>query len=541
MAIRASGRQRGDVDGLARQGRRGSWRPLLGIAVAICAGATLVACGGSSSSTGTTSAGNATDINPHGILKYGIDLNDEFDNTFNPEMSLNPCGFAILSNIYASGLGITNTAFIPNVIQSWSSTDNTVTLHVRPGVVFSNGDPVTAQTIKDSITYMKPNPLLTTLTAISSMDVTGPLTLVLNLSNPIPGDVIQALYHTDGTIIDPATTATDATKPIGAGPFVLQSYQQGTAINLVANPKYWNKSAYKLGGVSFIQVGLGPQTIGALESGAVDMATLEPDDVAAVRAQSDLAVVVGKSYDYSDLQMRQNRGPFTNPKVRAALEYAVDREALNKAVYAGLGEPAYQPFPSWSPGYNPSVGDKYTYQPAKAKAMLKAAGFPHGISFTLEVPSGDASLGQASQIIQQQAAAAGFNVTLQQVDPADLLTDVYLKGQGDAVLTEQLSNGPDIANNFEDEFLPIGFLTQKFGTANPQLAPYIKKALYYTTAQAQAPYMQKAGALAMALGAEVPLVFQPSLIGYNTTVVGGTVTAPIGQCHTDLTGIYIKS
>ena len=60
--------------------------------------------------------------NPNGVLTYGIDLNNEFDNTFNPEQSFNPCGFAILSNIYASGLGITNTAFLPTVIQSWSTT-----------------------------------------------------------------------------------------------------------------------------------------------------------------------------------------------------------------------------------------------------------------------------------------------------------------------------------------------------------------------------------------------------------------------------------
>ena len=250
--------------------------------------------------------------------------------------------------------------------------------------------------------------------------------------------------------------------------------------------------------------------------------------------------MVGKSYDYVDLQMRQNTAPFTNSKVRAALEYAVDRNALNQVVDNGLGEPAYQPFPSWSPGYNKSVGNRYTYQPAKAKAMLKAAGYPKGISFSLVVPSGDPSLGQASLIIQQQAQAAGFTVKLQQVDPADLLTDVYIKGQGDAVLTEQLSNGPDLANNFEDEFLPIGFLTQHFGTANPALAPYIDQALNYVTAQQQAPYMQKAGALAMTIGAEVPLVFQPSLVGYNKNVVGGTVQAPIGQCHTDLSGIYIK-
>jgi ABC-type transport system substrate-binding protein len=186
------------------------------------------------------------------------------------------------------------------------------------------------------------------------------------------------------------------------------------------------------------------------------------------------------------------------------------------------------------------VGNKYTYQPSKAKAMLKAAGFPRGISFSLVVPGGDPGLGQVSQIIQQEAKAAGFNVTLQTVTPSDLLTDVYIKGQGDSVLTEQLSNGPDLANNFENEFLPIGFLTQHFGTVNAQLAPYIKQALQYVTAQQQAPFMQKAGAMAMASGDEVPLVFQPSIIGYNKNVVGGTVQAPIGQCHTNLTGIYIK-
>jgi peptide/nickel transport system substrate-binding protein len=488
----------------------------------------------------TAAAAPPKGANPNGILTYGVDLNGEFDNTFNPEKSFNPCGFAILSNIYASGLGITNTAFLPNVIDSWSSTPNTVTLHIRPRVVFSNGDPVDANAIKASLLYSRQSPLLTTLTAISTIDVVNPLTLVLNLSNPIPGDVIQAMYHSDGTIYDPSTISTDATKPVGAGPFVLKSYNVGSSIKIVANPKYWNKGEYELGGVNFVQASNGPQIVTALASGDIDMAALEPNEVAAVKRQPGLAAVVGKSYDYVDLQMRQNRAPFNNSKVRAALEYAVNRNALNQVVDDGLGEPAYQPFPSWSPGYNKAVGNKYSYQPKKSKALLKAAGFPKGISFTLSVPSGDPSFAQASQIIQEQAKPAGFTVTLQQVDPSDLLTNVYIKGEGDAVLTEQLSNGPDLANNFENEFLPIGFLTQHYGTANPLLAPYITKALQYVTAQQQGPFMRKAGALAMANGAEVPLVFQPSLVGYNTNVVGGKVQAPIGQCHTDLAGIYIK-
>jgi len=514
-------------------GRRHRIGATAALAAAVFAGASLL-------QPLTAGAALPKDANPNGVLTYGIDLNNEFDNTFNPEQSLNPCGFAILSNIYASGLGITNTSFLPNVITSWSTTPNTVTLHIRPGVVFSNGDPVDANAIKTSLLYSRQSPLLTTLSAISTIDVVDPQTLVLNLSNPIPGDVVQAMYHSDGTIYDPSTIATDAKTPVGAGPFVLKSYNVGSSIKLAANPKYFNKGQYLLGGVNFQEATNGPQIVSALASGAIDMATLEPNQVASVKHQPNLAAVVGKSYDYVDLQMRQNRAPFNNPKVRAALEYAVDRVALNKVVDDGLGEPAYQSFPSWSPGYNKSVGTKYSYQPAKAKAMLKAAGFPKGISFTLSVPSGDPSFAQASQIIQQQAKTAGFNVTLQQVDPADLLVDVYIKGQGDAVLTDQLSNGPDLANNFENEFLPIGFLTQHYGTANSQLAPYITQALHYVTAQQQAPYMQKASALAMSIGAEVPLVFQPSIIGYNKNVVGGKVKAPLGECHTDLTGIYIK-
>ena len=57
-----------------------------------------------------------------------------------------------------------------------------------------------------------------------------------------------------------------------------------------------------------------------------------------------------------EIELRQNTGPFANEKVRSALEFAVDRAALNKVVFDGLGEPAYQPVPSWSPGYSKSLG-----------------------------------------------------------------------------------------------------------------------------------------------------------------------------------------
>jgi peptide/nickel transport system substrate-binding protein len=489
----------------------------------------------------SSSAGAAPSTGSHhGILKYGLDINDTFSNTFDPGLSTNDCGYAVYQNIYSSALAPANNAVLPSIVQSWTTTPTSVTLHLRPGVVFSNGDPVTASDVEASITHIKTSPYRFTLTYIQSMTVVNPTTLVLNLNTPYPGDVLWALTYLDGMVMDPASIPTAGTDPVGAGPFVLKSYQQGSSIDLVANPKYYDPSAYPLGGVDFIQVSPGPQSVGALESGAVDMIDLEPENLPQVKADPNLGIAVTKSYDYVLMQLRQDEAPFNNEKIRAALEYGINRAAINSAVFDGLGEPAYQPWPNWSDGYNKSIGEKYRYDPKKAKALLAAAGFPKGVTFTLALPSGDESYQRIALIMQSELAAAGFTMIIKQVDPSDITTEVYLHGVGNALLSEELTNGPDLANNFESEYLGNSFGSKELGTKNPSIIPYINQALTSISASVQGPIMQKAGALALSEGTEVPVVFQPSIIAYNKSVVGGHVTAPIGQCRTDLAGITIK-
>ena len=118
------------------------------------------------------------------------------------------------------------------------------------------------------------------------------------------------------------------------------------------------------------------------------MIEVEPQNYPQLKSDPNIGISVTKSYDAMEIELRQNTGPFANEKVRAALEYAVNRPAVNKVIFDGLGAPAYQPVPSWSPGYSKSLGTPDAYNPAKAKAMLKAAGFPKGVSFTLDHPLG---------------------------------------------------------------------------------------------------------------------------------------------------------
>jgi ABC-type transport system substrate-binding protein len=284
----------------------------------------------------------------------------------------------------------------------------------------------------------------------------------------------------------------------------------------------------------------GPQQITALIGGAVDMIELMPGDYATAKANPNIGIAITPSNQYMLMQLRENTAPFNNPQVRAALEYAVNRAEINKVVLNGLGQPAYQPFPSSSPGYNTSIGNKYQYEPAKAKAMLAAAGFPNGVSFSLVFPAGEADFQSAATIMQNELSPAGFHMSITQIPAADLETQVYEKKEGNAILIENSSNGPDLANNFESSYESTGFVAQALGSVDAQLTPLIQKASYSVSAAVQGPYMREASQIVMSQGLEIPIAFIPEIIAYNKTRVGGKVVAPIGYCKANLAGIYIK-
>ena len=493
-------------------------------------------------SAGGPAAASSSNIDPNGVLKYGFDLNNEFSNDFAPATEQNDCSYTVTSNVYQSMTTPGNTAVGGGVAQSWTISNNgsTVTFHIRPGLAFSNGQPVTSADVAASLNHTKTSPLRSSLFDIANIQTPDPSTVVVNLSKPTAGDFLWAMTYVDGQIYPANAISSQSTQPVGAGPYTLKSYRQGSSIVLAKNPKYWNAKAYPLGGVNFTQVTQGPEAATALTSGAVDMIQVEPENYPQLKGDSNIGISVGKSYDYMAIELRQNTGPFANQQVRAALEYAVDRPALNKVVFDGLGEPAYQAVPSWSPGYSKSLGTADAYKPSKAKAMLKAAGFPNGVSFTLIIPSGDATFARAAALLQQELAAAGFKANLQQIPGADFLTDVYIKKQGDALLSEELTNGADITNSFEALFEPSGFPANALGSVNQQLTPLIVQANASLSPSLQGPLMQQIDKTVIQQGLLVPVVFMPSIIAYNKNRVGGHVVAPIGQCRSNLAGIYIK-
>jgi peptide/nickel transport system substrate-binding protein len=479
--------------------------------------------------------------NTSGVLKYGFDINNQFTN-FDQATSINDCGYTIMSNIYQSVTAPGQTKISGGAAESWTVSNNssTVTFHIRPNMVFSNGEPVTSTAVMTSLLNTKTSALRSSLAAISSMTTPDPDTLVVQLNRPTAGDFLWALTYIDGSVYPTDSIPNAAKAPIGSGPFTLKSYQPGSSIELVKNPKYFDSKDYPLSAVEFTEVTNGPQAVSAITSGAVDMINLDPQQYTEVKNNPSIGTAITQSYDYDLLETRNNRAPFNNVQVRAALEYSIDRAAINKVIYAGVGRPAYQPFPSNSPGYNKKVGNKYVYNPKKAKAMLAAAGFKHGVPFKLLVPGGDTTFQRLATVMQSEMDASGFKVNIQLIPPSDIFQDVYLNKQGDALLSEALTNGPDISNSFEAMFEAGGFGADNLGTVDTAISPDIEAANASLSPSLQGPLMQKVGATVMSQGLITPIEFVPAIIAYNKSKVGGKVVAPIGQCRSDLAGIYVK-
>lgn len=510
---------------------------------AFVAGAVVLATVAAASTAGAVRGGAGSAVDKNGVLKYALDIPNAFGDNFDPGTEVNDCSYAVSSlifdNLVTDG---SNAKIFPGAAQAYEvdPTFTTITFHLRPGLTFSDGSAVTADAVKQSLLHIKKSPLRTSLTVISSIDTPDPATVILHLNKPIAGDELWALTYEDGMLIAPSGLDNAADKPVGSGPFTLSSFQTGQLISLKANPKYRDASKYKLAGVDFVQVGAGPQAVTALKSGQVDMIDLRPEDFPAVKADPNLGIATTPSLDYTTMYLRETEPPFNNPQVRAALEFAVDRNEINKVVYNGQNETATQPFPKFAAGYNKAISKTYKYDPKKAKQMLTAAGFANGVSFDMVIPSGEPSFERMAPLLQNEMKRAGFNATIDRVLGGDFFTNVYVKKQGQAVLSLALTNGPALWSNFQGQYTPIGFTANAFGSVNPQMTDLVAMANKSLDPTVAGPPMQQASALVMAQGLEVPLVFEKRMVAYDKARVGGPPKAPIGTCRSNLAGVFIK-
>ena len=230
----------------------------------------------------------------------------------------------------------------------------------------------------------------------------------------------------DGMMVSPAAFTKDAgslpTNPVGAGPFRLTSYVPDSHANLMRNPGYWDASQIHLASFTVQSITQPEQILAALQSGQVNVAYIAGNQVAAAKAAGfKIAVILSEVVNELDIQTTTVL--FNKPQVVQAINYAIDRQAILAVQASGYGSVSYQPFPAGFVGYNPTLANLYPHDPAKARQLLAAAGYPHGLAVTLTATSAENSLAEQ---LQSQLQQADITVTIKDV-PADTETQhLYL-------------------------------------------------------------------------------------------------------------------
>lgn len=317
----------------------------------------------------------------------------------------------------------------PQLAQSWEISEDGLVYRftLREGVTFHNGVPFDAEVARYAVERIVAegslNPQRALYTAIEGVETDGPRTLVLHLSRP-SADLLFRLAQPAAVMVEESSAATNATEPVGTGPFRLAQWRRGNDVRLERTDDYWDEPA-ALEEATFRFISDPQGAAAALLAGDIDAYPLLPAPELYAQFQGDdrfqaepgltqMKVVAG---------LNSERAPLDDPRVRQALMMAVDREALIEGVTAGLGLPIGSHHTPADPGYRDLTG-VHPYDPEGARALLAEAGHPDGFALTIKAPQMPYAA-RSAEILQGFLAEIGVQLTIRPTEfPASWVEEV---------------------------------------------------------------------------------------------------------------------
>lgn len=334
----------------------------------------------------------------------------------------------------------------PELASRWERLDPTTwRFHLRAGILFHDGTPVTAASVKLSLErWLNSRTAWAIKPPIKTISTEGSHIIVI--TTEWPTDLLPN-YLAPCPIASPTSVDADGRfiKPIGTGPFVFESGRERIEMVLVRNERYWN-GAPTLRRMTIREVKDPQARVLMLEAGEVDAITeVLPQAVAPLQANPRIQVVLSGARFTHQLVLNLDRAPFDDLRARRAIAFALDRDAIAKHVLEGIGTVAKGPFPPSFPGVAPDLRG-YPSDPAKAAALLAAAGWSRRnasgilekdgrpLRVSLLTHSYRAELPPMVEAIQGQLRRLGIDAEVQVLEWG-ALEDAMRKGKYQLVLT----------------------------------------------------------------------------------------------------------
>jgi len=349
---------------------------------------------------------------------------------------------------------------VPCLAESWEQVDDTTwQFNIRKDVTFQNGEPLNAAAVVKALNYIKNSPTpprgitADTFTSIEAKDDNTVIiktaaidTLLPNrLTTPNTGIMAPSAYTAESGPINPFGT--------GTGPFTLDKEVPEQSLSLVKNANYWGGQV-KLDAIDVLYVPDDQVRAGMLQTGEIDIDIHIPvTQIPVLEADKNLTIFKVETPRTTTLYLNTSKAPFKDVKVRQAVSYAIDKEAIVLATLEGVGSPAVGPMAP-SEVWTNSELKGYPYDPEKAKALLAEAGIKEGeLTVSLWTYPTRANLPTSAVAIQNMLSKIGINVEIR-VAQYDAMEADVLAGKEDMFIISR--------SHVTDNYDPEGFFSSDY-------------------------------------------------------------------------------
>jgi len=402
----------------------------------------------------------------------------------------------------------------PAVASRWENPDErTYVFDLRPGLRFSDGRPVTAEDAAASLVAPRRRRWVNRdyLQAVESARAIAPGRVEVKTRFPY---LILLSKLPWGHILPAAEIAKDTPAVVGTGPYRLESWSPGREFVFVRNPHY-RGPAPAVERARFEVVPDGRARAERMLQGTADIADQLPlEEIERLAASPGVVVRSGPGIRILMLILRVDRKPFSDPRVREALDVAVDRDELNRRALGGRAAPASQLVPQSVVGFNPAL--RVTRPDLeRARRLLAEAGYAQGLAFRLDGPSNRYVRDvETLHELKRQLDGAGFSVTLNILEKPAYYA-LLEAGQSDAGLLGwacATGEAGDALDGFLHSQGDILGSDNTMGFADPELDRMIESANAASTLEERTVLLQGALARVAALRPIIPLVVQPEAL-----------------------------
>lgn len=333
----------------------------------------------------------------------------------------------ILFNVYEGLLKYNeNGELIPALAEKYEADADglTYTFSLRQGVKFHDGSTVTADDVVYSLNRLAGKetgePLEGALENIASVEKTDDKTVTVKLTEP---DADFLSYMTDAII--PASNADPETSVIGTGPYKFVSHTPQESVELEAFDDYWGEKAH-IKNITLKIISNADSIVMELKGGSADMFCRITDTQVKELEGSDFNIEKGTMNLVQALYLNNKYEPFSDPKVRQAICYAIDPQEIMDYVSGGDGtEIGSAMFPAFGKYYDESLNDTYNTDIEKAKSLLKEAGYENGFEFSITVPSNYQPHVATAEVIVEEMKKIGVTAKINLVEWDTWLSETY--------------------------------------------------------------------------------------------------------------------